>query len=242
MCWALATSGTFPARLGIPFPLPTCVCSHVAQSCADCQPWHGGHPRFGSPASTASPALPSCSEPDVPCWADGRKTGATPRSSWPSTSAGLRRCGETRHAGQAAGQTGRRGPRLRNGNRGCQIRWRFLLQSRQRASGSVEQTSGVSLLPQRPEGSWLERMPGRGQPGPWRHGRPNGGNGVQEPAILPSFSGLEETSSGEGRRGKNQVSKLFKETLTFFFFAPFWWGRKTSFFLLSSSERKAEFE
>lgn len=211
MCRAVAMSCAFPVRLGTPFPFATCACSHAAQSCADCQPWHGGRPRSGSPASAASPAVPSCSKPGVPRWADGRKTGATPQSSWPSISAGLRHCGETRRAGRAAGQTGRKGPRLQSGSPGCRIRWRSLLQSRQRAAGSEERTSGVFLLPQRPEGGCLERKPGKGQPGARRHGRPSGG--VQEPAILPGLSGLEETPSGKTEQGeKNKVSKLFKET------------------------------
>lgn len=114
----------------------TCVCSRAAPSCAGSQLWCEGHPRSGSPASAACPASPSLSVPGVPCLAGGRRTGASPQSSLPSSAAGHWRCGQTQRAGSAVCLSWRRAQRPRSGNRGSLTLWRFQLQSLQTASWS----------------------------------------------------------------------------------------------------------
>lgn len=114
----------------------TCVCSRAAPSCAGSRLWCEGHPRSGSPASAACPASPSLSVPGVPCLAGGRRTGASPRSSLPSSAGGQWRCGWIRRAGRAVCLSWRRARRPQSGNRGSLTPWRCQLQSSQTASWS----------------------------------------------------------------------------------------------------------
>lgn len=114
----------------------TCVCSRAALSCAGSRLWCEGHPRSGSPASAACPASPSLLVPGVPCLAGARRTGASPRSSLPSSAAGHWHCGRTRRAGRAVYLSWCRAQRPQSGNLGSLTRSRFQLQSLQTASWS----------------------------------------------------------------------------------------------------------